>query len=130
MKVVQVTSDVREAMVEFISKARQSADGTVRSQGGAGGKRDSLPPLTKEDEKMGGGSKTYQTCSSVKATGPGALEKAVVAIAAANQAQQAQTDYVRVNLEVPSPTENAAVVAGIHHEVANTATTDNGLSEK
>ncbi|KAG0240978.1 Mechanosensitive ion channel-domain-containing protein [Mortierella sp. GBAus27b] len=126
MKVVQVTSDVREAMVEFISKARQSADGTVRSQGGAAGKRDSLPPLTKEDEKMGGGSKTYQTCSSVRATGPDALEKAVVAIAAANQGQQAQPDYVRVNLEVPSPTENTAAVEG-NHQVA---TTDNGLSEK
>ncbi|KAF9899332.1 hypothetical protein EC991_009084, partial [Linnemannia zychae] len=92
MDVMQVSSDIREAMVEFIAKSKleQSTTGTSSAsirglanlgedlggiEGSVGGQGNVVnehgeivkappPPLTTEDVKMGSGSKLYkQTCS-------------------------------------------------------------------
>ncbi|KAI7831539.1 Mechanosensitive ion channel-domain-containing protein [Gamsiella multidivaricata] len=105
MQVMQVTSDVREAMVEFIAKGPKQGFGTVTSTpiGGLGkGDGDgscslSLPPLTKEDEKMGGGSKMYQTnfCVSVRET----FDSAEKPVSATTNARDMQSDHVQVNVD-------------------------------
>ncbi|KAF9539544.1 hypothetical protein EC957_005307 [Mortierella hygrophila] len=88
MDVMQVSSDIREAMVEFIARSRLEVsttgtspasirrlanlgDDLVGGAGGSGGEENVVnehgeivqappPPLTTEDVKMGSGSKTYQ----------------------------------------------------------------------
>ncbi|KAG0008977.1 hypothetical protein BGZ80_002858, partial [Entomortierella chlamydospora] len=69
MDVIQVTSDVREAMVEFIARKGDGVDIYVNSPGSGGTTQHCslLPPLTKEDERMGDGSKVYQSCPSPSA---------------------------------------------------------------
>ncbi|KAF8930543.1 hypothetical protein BGZ58_008181 [Dissophora ornata] len=112
MDVMQTTSDVREAMVEFIAKGHKQANvvgaaslppATAGMTGNYGTPNSPLlPPLTKEDEKMGGGSKTYQTCSSIidkDVSSP--EEKSVDSTTAAGSMQQ---DQVRVNVDEASET--------------------------
>ncbi|KAF9199146.1 hypothetical protein BGZ49_010772 [Haplosporangium sp. Z 27] len=118
MDVIQVTSDVREAMVEFIAKQSTAATATISAlslgDGGDGSSGSTvklhsppLPPLTKEDEKMGNGSKAYQTCSSANSinvnstlekNNPTASEKPT----AKTTALRPTPDFVRVNLEEPA----------------------------
>jgi hypothetical protein len=96
MDVMQVSSDIREAMVEFIARTRLEVSTTGTSPasirglanlgidlgaspgGGGGGDGENVvneygaivqappPPLTTEDVKMGSGSKAYQKISPVK----------------------------------------------------------------
>ncbi|KAF9585814.1 hypothetical protein BGW38_000636 [Lunasporangiospora selenospora] len=85
MDVIQVTSDVREAMVEFVSTGKittldleknekediEDSEGLVGGGGGKGGGtvgRVALAGLTLEDGIMGSGSKTYlaETLSSMR----------------------------------------------------------------
>jgi hypothetical protein len=106
MDVAQVTSDVREAMVEFIAKEFETMAeyGTIKrpSVNGANGDSDTngscipmpLPPLTKEDEKMGEGSKTYHTYSCASSKGAPNF-----AIAATTTALDLRPEHVRVNVD-------------------------------
>ncbi|KAF8969757.1 hypothetical protein BGZ46_010635 [Entomortierella lignicola] len=120
MDVIQVTSDVREAMVEFIAKQSVAATATATisalslGDGGDGSSGSTvkshtppLPPLTQEDEKMGNGSKAYQTCSSTNSINvnstleknyPTASEKPT----AKTTALRPTPDFVRVILEEPA----------------------------
>lgn len=92
MDVMQVASDIREAMVEFIARARLEVSTTGNSPasirglanlgadlgGSAGGGGENIvnehgeivqappPPLTTEDVKMGSGSKAYLKASPLK----------------------------------------------------------------
>lgn len=72
VEVMQVTSDVREAMVEYLAKSHAEAIGSISGLSSATVGVDlqdlhapTTPPLplTKEDEKMGGGSKLYASHS-------------------------------------------------------------------
>ncbi|KAF9365253.1 hypothetical protein BGX34_010730 [Mortierella sp. NVP85] len=112
LEVIQVTSDVREAMVEVIAKGRHlalEATGSIRSQSGGDGKGDEPcrsgspppPPLSKEDQKMGDGSKMYHTYSSTNGKVPCSVEKTALAVATADQLQQ--SDYIQVRVEEPAP---------------------------
>ncbi|KAF9113657.1 hypothetical protein BGX27_001074 [Mortierella sp. AM989] len=113
LDVVQVTSDVREAMVEFIAKAHQQGEGDGITSMLLGGKdnykvcSDSSPllPLSKEDEKMGDGSKIYQSSPSVASHNiSSTLEKnhSTENPTAKTTALRATPDFVRVNVEEPT----------------------------
>ncbi|KAF9963633.1 hypothetical protein BGZ65_001710 [Modicella reniformis] len=147
MDVIQVTSDVREAMVEFIAKGRHQVNeegtGSLHSRPrdtgeGSGNEQcrsesPSLPPLTKEDEKLGEGSKRYQTCSSIRGKeAPRSAEKTAVAIATAGNLQP---DYIRVNVEEPSPNRDGVTKSDVPGQDATAnaavpATSDARVSEK
>ena len=124
MDVIQATSDVREAMVEFIFKSRQQAavDGATSGQGSGGSSATIIddpanisqhrsyspppPPLTKEDMKLGDGSKTYQTYTSVdyKEMQKYGDKNATAAVTATGRSLQ--LDHVQVDVDDPAPNGN------------------------
>lgn len=80
--VMQVTSDVREALVEYLAKTTAGVAGSLSGSSvaaaGVGAALQDLHapitpplPLTKEDEKMGGGSKLYASHSLNHGQAPG-----------------------------------------------------------
>ncbi|KAF9300396.1 hypothetical protein BGZ74_007940 [Mortierella antarctica] len=80
--VMQVTSDVREALVEYLAKTTAGMAGSLSGSSvaavGVGAALQDLHapitpplPLTKEDEKMGGGSKLYASHSLNHGQAPG-----------------------------------------------------------
>ncbi|KAF9192688.1 hypothetical protein BGZ51_005077 [Haplosporangium sp. Z 767] len=115
VNVIQITSDVREAMVEFIAKGHQhqtevTPEGTqsriamsVRGSEGydCGSSLSVPPPLTKEDEKMGGGSKVYrQTCVKEKM---GVPESVALALETSAVLNAGSADHVKVTVEASTP---------------------------
>ncbi|KAG0302572.1 hypothetical protein BGZ98_007395 [Dissophora globulifera] len=120
MDVIQTTSDVREAMVEFIFKSRQQVG--VDKPGSAQESGDSSataingpanlsryrsyspppPPLSKEDMKMGDGSKTYHTYSSVNYKEVQKYNDKDTAAAATATGRSLQPDHVQVNVDDPA----------------------------
>ncbi|KAF9344759.1 hypothetical protein BGX26_003943 [Mortierella sp. AD094] len=113
MDVIQVTSDVREAMVEFIAKASRQGDG-VDIYSNSSGSNDTrsqsppLPPLTKEDEKMGEGSKAYQPSSSAGAVNVSDTLTSSEKPTATTTALKATPDFVRVDVGDPTPNETSS----------------------
>ncbi|KAG0203858.1 hypothetical protein BGX28_004028 [Mortierella sp. GBA30] len=127
LDVVQVTSDVREAMVEFIAQGKHLGSGVLNSAPTTLNRSsvtstmmyfDSekpLPPLSKEDEKMGEGSKTYKTYSSVSgrdatagSVDPTSGGAEALEMTSSNTAVNSPTeDHIRLNLgeSVASSTE-------------------------
>ncbi|KAG9319228.1 hypothetical protein KVV02_001708 [Mortierella alpina] len=110
MDVIQVTSDVREAMVEVIASRQKlvpiASPGAVSRTSVDAKFLESeerpvptvLPPLTKEDEKMGEGSKTYQSYSSVSGRHMAMNNHSALAMASSTAVNSA-ADHVRVNVE-------------------------------
>ncbi|KAF9978296.1 hypothetical protein BGZ75_010082 [Mortierella antarctica] len=110
MDVIQVTSDVREAMVEVIASRQKlvpiASPGAVSRTSVDAKFLESeerpvptvLPPLTKEDEKMGEGSKTYQSYSSVSGRHMAMNNHSALAMASST-AVNSTADHVRVNVE-------------------------------
>ncbi|KAG0253858.1 hypothetical protein BG011_006120 [Mortierella polycephala] len=118
MNVIQITSDVREAMVEFIAKGHQQQtevklEGTqsrmTMSDRGSegydcGSSSSTPPPLTEEDEKMGGGSKVYhQTCRKEKM---GVPESVALALEPSAVHNTGSSDHIKVTVEGPTPNSN------------------------
>ncbi|CAO3568063.1 unnamed protein product [Mortierella alpina] len=109
MDVIQVTSDVREAMVEVIASRQNvipiASPGAVSRTSVDAKFYESeerpvpivLPPLSQEDEKMGGGSKTYQSFSS--ASGRDMTSHNSALAIASSPPVNPSADHVRVNVE-------------------------------
>ncbi|KAF9993988.1 hypothetical protein BGZ79_001304, partial [Entomortierella chlamydospora] len=105
MDVIQVTSDVREAMVEFIARKGDGVDIYVNSPGSGGTTQHCslLPPLTKEDERMGDGSKVYQSCPSPSAVSVSNTLTGSGKPTATTTALKTTPDFVRVDVGEPTP---------------------------
>ncbi|KAF9565968.1 hypothetical protein EC968_003967 [Mortierella alpina] len=117
LDVIQVTSDVREAMVEVVASRQtvlpMASPGAVNRMSVDAKLYESeerpvpmvLPPLSKEDEKMGRGSKTYQSYSSVSGRNA-AMHNSAVAIANSTAVNSSSAGHVRVNVEEESASSN------------------------
>ncbi|KAF9946503.1 hypothetical protein BGZ72_000275 [Mortierella alpina] len=120
LDVIQVTSDVREAMVEVIASRQSvlpvSSPGAVNRTSVDAKFYESeerpfpiiLPPLSKEDEKMGEGSKTYQSYSS--ASGQDIARNNSALAMTSSTAVNSSAGHVRVNVdETASSSEGTSI---------------------
>ncbi|KAF9158245.1 hypothetical protein BGX20_003485, partial [Mortierella sp. AD010] len=105
MDVIQVTSDVREAMVEFIARKGDGVNIYINNPGSGGATPhcSPLPPLTKEDERMGEGSKAYQSCPSPSAVSVSNTLTGSEKPTATTTALKTTPDFVRVDVGEPTP---------------------------
>ncbi|KAF9290213.1 hypothetical protein BGZ68_007684 [Mortierella alpina] len=121
LDVIQVTSDVREAMVEVIASRQNvlpiSSPGAVSRASVDAKFYESeerpaplvLPPLSKEDEKMGEGSKLYQSYSTKSGRDLAMSNNNSALAMTSSTAVNSPPGHVRVNVESASNSEETSV---------------------